>query len=360
MATIVPGYSFTPTETVTNTKLAQLASGTVTGITQSDSTAGMITVSSSAPTGSTGYGWFDTSSGAGRGVLRIFDNGVWVPVGEGFVGYNNGLTVSRGTPVVYDSSFVAGVTAGRIPFRRAAAPAANTATQERSLGVAAESIVNGATGVILTHGYGTGLKDAANITAGDAAMVSSTTSAQLTTGNVGSWGTPGGSSYFGRWLDTSAAAAGTEVAMLITGPTPASWVVFKNSGGTVLTNALVPTLNAWTATTVAPSAAPPGTIAHICQFFITSTTAAATGIVVGLRMTNSTVDIGTGAAHMRGVAVGSGAPTNYQGMAGQLIVPETTGASSNTMQYFVNSSAAAATFALTINEVGIVVGGQVV
>jgi hypothetical protein len=260
--------------------------------------------------------------------------------------------------VTYDTSLTP-ATVGTIPVAKTQIPTAGAVQFSRPIGVAAESIANGATGIILTYGYATCLKDAVAITAGDALAASITVVGEGTSDSLGSWGPAGGSASIGRWLDTSAAGAGTEVSCFLYGATAASWTVFKNSGGTVLANAAVPTLNAWTATPSAPSTAPIGTIAHICQFFVTSTTVAATAIIFGLRMTNSTVDVGTGAAHMRGCVVGAGAPAAYNAFGGQLIVYETTAASSNTMQYFINSSAAAGTFAMTINEVGVIVGGQI-
>jgi len=362
MSTVVTGYHWDETnpEEITGAKLNATGSGTVTGITQSDLGTGvsLITIGTSPPTPSTGLAWFDTTQGAGRGLFKLYDNGRWTTVSQGFLGWNNGTTLARGNLVSYDTSLTP-ATVGTVPVHKTSIPTAGAVQFERPVGVAAEQIVNGGTGIILTYGYATCRKDAVAVTAGDAMAASLTGVGQGTSDSLGSWGPAGGSASFGRWLDTSAAAADTEVSCFIYGATPASWTVFKNSGGTVLANAAVPVLNAWTATPSAPSTAPIGTIAHICQFFVTSTTVAATPWIFGLRMTNSTVDVGTGAAHMRGCVVGAAVPLAYNAFGGQLKVFETTAASSNTMQYFLNSSAAAGTFAMTINEIGVIVGGQI-
>lgn len=362
MATVTPGYSFGATETVTNTKLAALASGTVTNIVQADATDTMIVVGVSPPSAATGRAWFDTSQGAGEGILKIYDNGRWTAVSQGFLGYNNGTSLSRGHIVQYDSSLTP-ASVGTIPVSKTAAPSAGVVQLARPRGVAAESIANGAYGVIITTGYCTVLKETGTVTAGDLIVPSSTVGASSNgrgeSGNVGSWGATGGHAGIGRWLDTSAAVADTEVSAFIFPPS-GSWTAFKNNGGTVVNNATNPTFNAWT-NAGSLSTNVPGTIAHVFQFFVTYNQAATVGVIFGLRMLNSTVDVGTGAAHMRGSVTGAAGLANYNAYGGTLIVPETTGAAANTLQYYINSSdATSARWAMTINEVGVVIGGSIV
>lgn len=357
MATVTPGYTFQDTETVTAAKLALLASGTVTGVGQGDVGSGnsLVITSATPPTAATGVAWFDTSQGAGRGILRIYDNGVWRPVAEGFIGYNNGLTVARGAPVVYDTSFSSGVTVGTVPFRRTSIPTSGAVQMERPIGVAGESIVNAATGIILTQGYATAIKDGSNITAGDPCVPSITTAAQCTTGALGSWGYPEGSACFGRWMDTSAAASGTEVAVWLTGHVGGSWFAFKNAPATIVNG--TPTAGAWTDTS-ALSVAPIGTVARVCQMQLAKSVT--NGILLmGLRMKNATVDINTGASMVSSGATLTAGANDYNVMRAQVIVPETTAASTNLMQYWVSGSDTT-NLTLKIYEVGVIVGGQVV
>lgn len=365
MADVVTGYHWSETspEKITGAKLNLTGSGTVTNITQADLGSGFtgITIGTSAPTASTGKGWFDTTQGAGNGLLKFYDNGRWTPVAQGFLGFNTGTTLSRGHIVQYDSSTLSS-TAGQIPVTKTTAPSAGVVQLSRAKGVAAESIANSATGIILTHGYCEVLKETGTVTAGDLIVPSNTVAAASNgrgdSGNVGSWGATGGHAAIGRWLNTSSAVADTLVSAFIFPPS-GSWTAFKNNGGTVVYNAttVAAGFGTWQGS-ASFSTNVPGTIAHICQVILTKS--ATTGnMIVGLRMTGSTVDIGTGAASVAGTLT-AGASATKNSLRGQLIVPETTGVATNTLQYYVDGSDTTGTIQLTVNEVGVIIGGSIV
>jgi hypothetical protein len=358
MATIVPGYSFTDTEQVTAEKLRLLASGTVTGLVQGDVGTGssLITIGTSPPPTFTGAAWFDTTQGAGEGILKIFDNGKWTAISQGFLGINTGTSISRGHLVSYDSGTTPAVV-GTIPVHKTSIPTTGAVQFERPIGVAAESAANAASFIVITYGYCTVLKDAVSVTAGDTVAASLTGVGNGTSGNLGSWGPAGGSATIGRWMDTSAAAADTEVSCFIYGAVPASWLAAKNNGGTLVYNAISPVANAWTGTNTFATA-PIGTIGHICQVTATQSTAVTLPVVVGLRMVNASVDLLTGAATLTGNTTGAAAPNDYNRFSGQLIVFETTAASSNQLQYFFDSSTTTG-WTLTVQEVGVISGGQI-
>lgn len=364
MADVVTGYHWSETspEKITGAKLNATGSGTVTNITQGDLGSGFtgITVGTAAPTGSTGVGWFDTTQGAGKGVLKFYDNGRWAPVAQGFLGFNTGTTISRGHIVQYDSATTP-ATVGTVPVNKTSAPTAGVVQLARSRGVAAESIANGATGVIITHGYCEVLKETGTVTAGDLIVPSSTVGASSNgrgeSGNVGSWGTTGGHAAIGRWLDTSSAVADTLVSAFIFPPS-GSWTAFKNNGGTLVYNAISPVANAWTGTNTFATNVP-GTIAHICQITATQSTAATLPIVVGLRMVGAAVDLLTGAATAAGNTTGAVAPNDYNRFQAQLIVAETTGTATNQLQYFFDSSTTTG-WTLSVQEVGVIIGGSIV
>lgn len=370
---IQTGYAFNNTEQVTGDKInLAINASSLSNVNQINAAAGLITVSTTAPSAGSGFGWFDISAGAGRGILRVYDNGIWRPVAEGFVGYNNGLTVARGAPVVYDATFATGVSVGQVPFRKTNAPTSGAVQMDRAIGVAAESIVNAITGVILTRGYATAIKDASTVTAGDPLVPSITTNAQATTGALGSWGYPEGSA-FGRWLNTSSAAAGTEVPVFLTGSQRSSWVAFKNSGGTaVFTNAapgVAGDNDKWSGSFATPqfgtfATAPIGTIARVCQCLITQVTDAAATVArlaFGLRAKNATITLDTGAAFAGGLFHARGAGTiTGQAFRCQLNVQETTAASSNQCEFYIETGGTVTGLRVSVTEVGVIVGGQVV
>lgn len=358
MSTLVNGYTFAATERVTAAKLNALVSnGSVSGIVQADATDTLIVTGTSAPPVATGRAWFDTTQGAGRGLFKLYDNGRWTAVAQGFLAYNNGTTLARGNLVYYDSSLTP-ATVGTVPVAKTQIPTSGAVQMARPIGVAAETIANANTGIIIESGYATCLKDAATVTAGDAlvASLSVLSEGKGTTGNLGSWGTPGGSASIGKWLDTNSSSAGTEVSVYLYGPSAASWVAFKNSGGSaVYSGVTVSVFTAWTGSATF-STAPIGTIARICQ--VTLTKSATNGqMVVGLRMTNATVDIGTGAPFFAGFMT-AGATANHT-IRAQLIVPETTAASGNALQYYVSGTDTSGTITLTVYETGVIVGGQI-
>jgi hypothetical protein len=368
MGNVVTGYHWDTAnpEEITGEKLNETGSGTVSGITQSDLLTGtsLITIGTSAPPTATGVAWFDTTQGAGRGLFKLFDNGRWTTVAQGFLGWNNGTGLARGNLVVYDPTLTP-ATVGTVPVIKNPVGVANSVQMSRPIGVAAEGITNGATGIILDYGYATCLKDAATVTAGDALVASSntTTAGYGTSGNLGSWGPVGGSPSLGRWMDTSSGSAGTEVSVFLHGATAASWNVFKNSGGTVVYNAISVTATAgesFTGTN-AFATAPIGTIAHICQVKLAYNQAAVVTVAIGLRMVNASVTESTGAAYAGGNFTGIVAPAVPNNFRCQLIVPETTAASSNQLQYSLAATDTGANrFTLSVYEVGVIVGGQIV
>lgn len=359
MATVTPGYSFTSTEIVTNTKLAQLASGTVTGIVQADSTAGLITVSGSAPSGSTGFAWFDTSLGAGYGTLRIYDNGEWKAVAEGFIALNNGLTVAAGAPVRIDTSVTSAQSGARMAVVRGTAPAAGVVQQQIPIGVTAEQIVNGGVGVVLTHGKVKATKDTVNITAGDPMCISSVNDAQWSTNSVGSWGTPFGSGTCGVWLETSSAAAGSTVTGYLFGQSYNSWNAYK-SAPAVLLNDVAPSALATWQTAVSWSNSPAGCVAHLVQVRLKGTAAVtAEQWVFGMRANGSSLTIDTGAAFLSAFSDDSSGNAR-EGLRGQLVVPM--GTTDNKFQWYVDTgtTATAAQSSVLLYEVAAICGGQVV
>lgn len=87
---LVPGYvPLTDTEAITWQKLLRMfTKGSASILNQSQITPGVITVSTSAPSGKTGDAWFDVSRGSGYGELRIFDGSDWKSVASGFIAQN--------------------------------------------------------------------------------------------------------------------------------------------------------------------------------------------------------------------------------------------------------------------------------
>lgn len=367
MADVITGYHWSETspEKITGAKLNLTGSGTVTNITAADLGSGFtgITIGTAAPTPSTGKGWFDTTQGAGNGILKFYDNGKWAPVAQGFLGFNTGTTLSRGHIVQYDSATLSS-TAGVIPVSKTQAPSAGVVQLARARGVAAESIANGATGVIISTGYCEVLKETGTVTGGDLIVPSSTVGASSNgrgeSGNVGSWGTTGGHAAIGRWLNTSSAVADTLVSAFIFPPS-GSWTAFKNNGGTAVYSGVTVTATAgesWTGTN-SFSTNVPGTIAHICEVRLNNSNAAVAAFAFGLRMVNASVTENAGAAYFGGNLTGGAGVFNYA--RAQLIVPETTGAGTNQLQYSLASSdTTASRFTLTVFEVGVVIGGSIV
>ena len=142
MATITRGFTFAANELVTNTKLHNLMdAGTVSLIDRSDAdpaNTSFIHIGSSSP-GSpyTGLHWFDTSTE----VLRRYDGTDFQPVANGIVLTNrSGGNVVKGDPVVID-------TGNDTSF-----DTTTTANNQGVLGVAAETISDTSTGVIIVSG----------------------------------------------------------------------------------------------------------------------------------------------------------------------------------------------------------------
>lgn len=359
--TVTRGYTFGATETVTNTKLHTLVdSATVSALTQAAMTAGVITVSGSAPSSpSTGHAWFDTSLGAGYGTLRIYDNGEWKAVAEGFIALNNGLTAAQGAPVRIDTSVTSNQAGARMAVVRGTAPSAGVVQQQIPIGVLAEQIVNGGVGVVLTRGKVKATKDSVNITAGDPMCISSVTDAQWSTNSVGSWGTPFGSGTCGVWLETSSAAAGTQVTGYLFGQSYNSWNAYK-SAPAVLLNEVSPSALATWQTAVAWSSSPAGCVAHLVQVRLKGTAAVTAGqFVFGMRANGSSLTIDTGASFISASTDDSSANAR-EGLRGMLIVPM--GTTDNSFQWYVDTGTTltAAQMSVILHEVGAIVGGQVV
>ena len=366
---LVPGYTpLTDTETFTWAKfLLAFTNGSATIGSQGEITPGVVTVATSAPSGKTGDEWFDTSLGSGYGTLRIFDGSDWKAVAEGFIGQNkSGLSVAAGAPMRRDTVTTAALTGSRVPVNR------TTAQSDRMMGVAATAMENDGIGIVLTRGKVKIFKDAASITAGDP-VVPSATAAQATTNSVGGWGTPFGSSSCGFWLETSAAAAGTLVTAYLTGHTGASWAAFKNAAPTAVFNASAPGVagdnDKWSGSFATPqfgtfSTAPAGVIARVCQCVITQVTDAAATVArlaFGLRAKNATLTVDTGAAFSSGLFHARGAGTiTGQAYRCQLIVQETTASSGNQVEYYFETSGTVTGIRVTVHEVGVIVGGQIV
>lgn len=350
---LVPGYvPLTDTEQLTWQKLLKMfTKGSASILNQSQITPGVITVSTSAPSGKTGDAWFDVSRGSGYGELRIFDGSDWKSVASGFIAQNKtGLQLNVGECVRIDSSITTELPGSRVAVVR------STAQGQFPLGVVGSQMNNDEIGLVITHGKVKAMKDGTAITAGQP-MAPSSTAAQWTTNSVGSWGNPFGSGTAGMWLESSAAAAGTLVSAMLFGPTMASWVAYKSAPATILNNAVPSAHQTWQ-TAVAWSTSPAGCIAHIAQVKIVST-AAVTGDqhVLGFRPNGSSLTIDTGATFISGFTDdNSGNARN--GVRGNVIIPM---GSDNTFQWYTDmTNGTAANTNVLVFEVGAIVGGQVV
>jgi len=360
-AVITRGQTFGATDQVTHTKLHNLVDlATIASLDQTNATAGVITASASQPTSTTGFAWFDTNMGAGYGALLVADNGGFEIAGEYALGYNgSGLDITRGMLIQYDSATAS--VDGRVAITKSQTPTANSVQQNRPIGAAYRTIANGATGPIISKGKVLLIKDAATVAAGDPVVVSITDKGYATTNALGSWGTPFGACAIGIWLEASSAASGTEVMAYLFGAQRASWVAFKNtavalhSGGGYTVTAD----NAWQGT-FTWSTSPIGTVAHILQVRVTSTTnTGAKALVVGARAINATVTLDTGAAVASGMYLDN-STSDGNGFRCQLIVPETTAASSNTFEIYIGTTDTIGNMTVQLYEVGVIVGGQVV
>lgn len=149
MATLTRGYTFGSTETVTSAKLSALVdNGSVSNIGRADvsSTSSLITKQSTAPSApSTGEFWFDTT----LNLLRRWDGSAWQVVARGVV------RTADATFAVGEVACVDTGTAGRV------SKTTSTSSHSRIVGIAAEVISSGSSGVFLTDGLATVLVTAA-------------------------------------------------------------------------------------------------------------------------------------------------------------------------------------------------------
>lgn len=135
----VSGKYFSGTEQVTAAKLHQIIeSAAISGFDQSNmaSGSGVVVASGTAPSDTDAL-WYDTN----LGILRFNDGTSWQPVSGGEVLTNkSGVSVDRGDVVIWDvandSSFTTTASAGHPLFA----------------GIAAETIANNQTGIIMTSG----------------------------------------------------------------------------------------------------------------------------------------------------------------------------------------------------------------
>lgn len=138
-ASATSGYQFASGELVTNTKLRALVEeATVSGFTSANMAAGaeLVSISLTAPTDTT-QPWYDKT----LGLLRIHNGTDWVPQGRGLILTNgSGIQVVKGDLVVL-------ATSADNTFTTTTTPA-----NARVIGIAAETIANGASGVIITRG----------------------------------------------------------------------------------------------------------------------------------------------------------------------------------------------------------------
>lgn len=350
---LVPGYvPLTDTEQLTWQKLLKMfTKGSASILNQSQITPGVITVSTSAPSGKTGDAWFDVSRGSGYGELRIFDGSDWKSVASGFIAQNKtGLQLNVGECVRIDSSITTELPGSRVAVVR------STAQGQFPLGVVGSQMNNDEIGLVITDGKVKAMKDGTAVTAGDP-MAPSSTAAQWTTNAVGSWGKPFGSGTNGMWLESSSAAAGTLVSAMLFGPTMATWVAYKGTPNKVV-NAASPSALATWQTAVDWSTSPAGIISHLVQFKVTGSGASTNvGVVFGMRPNGSSLSIGDGVPFI-GSTIQEGAD-DANGLYGQLWVPY---GSDNKFQWYFDSAAGAITAVeavVTIWEVAAQVGGQV-
>lgn len=353
---LIPGYIFEEDEQVTAEKIRlAFVNGTASGLTQANISAGVATPQASAPAPGIGRLWPDTSNGNGRMTLRMFDGFDWVAVAEAFIGFNgSGTTIGAGSLVENDITTTTSITGARVAVKK------TNAQTDLPSGVSVNEILSGDFGVIQTRGKCKILKDATAITVGDGVAPSSGTAGQATTTAGGGWGQPYGSSAIGTWLVTSSDGAGTLTDAILTGPGRASWMAFK-SAPALLINAVAPSAKATWQTAVAWSASPPGVTAHLAQVRMQCTLAITTEqFVIGLRANGSSLTIDTGAAFLSGHAADTGGGlTTGEGLRGTLWVPQ---GSDNTFQWYldISGAATAAQINLTLHEVGVIAGGQVI
>jgi len=350
---ILPGYVFEDTEEVTAEKLRlQFTDAVVSGLTQSNSSAGLITPSLAPPPGSPGFGWFTTGFATGFNELLIYDN-EYKSVAMGFVAINSsGLTIGAGSMVKVDSSVTAVVTGSRVSVKKTGSPF------DLPIGIALEEITNGNTGLVVTRGKARALKDGVAVLAGGGVVPTATaTDGQVTTSAVGSWGNPYGSSCIGVFLEDNATAAGNFVTIFLTGMQRSSWWAFK-SAPAVLLNAVSPSALATWQTAVSWSSSPAGTTAHMIQVMLRGTGASTSEpAAIGFRANGSALTIDTGAVFISGNMNEGVAP---RGLRGTLIVPATT--ANNQFQWYVDSAGGltALEATVTVHEIGAIVGGQII
>lgn len=371
MATVTRTETLSETERFTRDKFNRIIDTcTVSAIAPADmsSSTGGIYVQATAPSGKTGDLWFQTSIANSLGVLWEFDGNQWKIVGEGFIGINpNGTTIGAGAAVTLD-------TTTQYTDSRLGVTKINARTQV-PVGVAlAEIATGGGTGPIITKGRCIVLKDSTTTAIGDPIIWDGTTSGQMTTGAIGSWGQPHGTGSLGVWLEAS---SGSSAQAYITPSPRGCWIAAKNNGGSTVVNDASPSALATWQTAVdwaggsGASKILPGAVGHIIQVrcWYTDTVGATIGdvrdFVFAARAANASVDLDTGAASFSGLLYdgGNGAsPTSGQAGRAQLIVWETTGASANQFQWYLDSAKGniAATWKVHIKEVGLIIGGRIV